>query len=327
MGHSQLSDISIGVTVAVADSVSFYYRVSSESGYDKFFFLVDGEEMFDASGDLDWERAAFPLAVGSHTLTFRYSKDYSVNSLSDCAWIDNIILPHQSHPATFVHIDTCAVIDSSQWTVVSQSSNGTVAIVDYSAHPSYYLSDDEVVACDSYLWQGREYTETTLVGDSLQTVYGCDSIIGFTITINRSSIGDTAYVNTQANSYEWNGTVYENTGIYQQHLTNSVGCDSVVTLVLTLGNNAITHPASHSVIIYPNPTTDIITIEGFPEGGTVEFFDLTGRLILSTALPASQACGRSGANCQLSIVDLPAGTYLLRLTMSGGTITQRIVKQ
>lgn len=96
LDNSSTSEMSIVFTSEVADSVSFYYKVSSESNYDKFFFHIDGVQMIVASGEVAWTRAAFPIAAGTHTLLFNYTKDYSVSSGSDCAWIDNVMLPYGS---------------------------------------------------------------------------------------------------------------------------------------------------------------------------------------------------------------------------------------
>ena len=45
MSHSMTSEMNISCTSTSADSISFYYKVSSESNYDKFHFLIDGTEM------------------------------------------------------------------------------------------------------------------------------------------------------------------------------------------------------------------------------------------------------------------------------------------
>ena len=92
--HSQTSDLTISVNVAHSDSISFYYKVSSESNYDKFHFYIDNTEQLVASGQVDWTRAAYPVTAGSHTFRFSYSKDVSVSNYSDCAWIDDVQLPH-----------------------------------------------------------------------------------------------------------------------------------------------------------------------------------------------------------------------------------------
>jgi len=75
------------------DSISFYYKVSSESGYDKLHFYIDNTEVGTWSGNVNWTKAAYPVSVGTHTYRWSYSKDQSVNNGSDCGWIDFISLP------------------------------------------------------------------------------------------------------------------------------------------------------------------------------------------------------------------------------------------
>ncbi len=93
LGSNQTSEMSISINAATVDSVSFWYKVSSEANYDKFHFYIDGVEKVVSSGQVDWTRAAYPVTAGDHILKFTYSKDGSVNSYSDCAWVDEISLP------------------------------------------------------------------------------------------------------------------------------------------------------------------------------------------------------------------------------------------
>ncbi len=75
------------------DSISFYYKVSSESGYDKLRFYIDNQEKENWSGSIGWTKAAYPVSEGRHSYRWTYTKDGSVNSGSDCGWIDLIGLP------------------------------------------------------------------------------------------------------------------------------------------------------------------------------------------------------------------------------------------
>ena len=75
------------------DSISFYYKVSSESGYDKLHFYIDNVEKGVWSGSIGWTKAAYAVTAGMHSYKWAYTKDGSVNSGSDCAWIDYIGLP------------------------------------------------------------------------------------------------------------------------------------------------------------------------------------------------------------------------------------------
>jgi hypothetical protein len=68
----------------------FWYRVSSESGFDFFRFFVDGVETLSASGEVPWTQSpTFDVSTAS-TITFRYVKDGSINGGEDAAWIDDL---------------------------------------------------------------------------------------------------------------------------------------------------------------------------------------------------------------------------------------------
>ena len=73
--------------------MSFFYKVSSEASYDKLRFKIDGTEKGNWSGEVDWTQASYPLAAGAHRLQWEYTKDVSMESGQDCAWIDNIVFP------------------------------------------------------------------------------------------------------------------------------------------------------------------------------------------------------------------------------------------
>ena len=91
--HSQTSELTINIYATNTDTVSFYYRVSSENNYDKFHFYIDNVQMMEASGTVDWTLVSYSVTAGDHTLKFTYQKDGSVSNGSDCAWIDDVRLP------------------------------------------------------------------------------------------------------------------------------------------------------------------------------------------------------------------------------------------
>ncbi|MEV4472821.1 hypothetical protein [Nonomuraea sp. NPDC049504] len=75
---------------AGATSVSFRYKVWSEEDYDEFFVLIDGAAVLQASGNIDWTAPVTFNVTGASELTFRYTKDSSVFSGRDAAWVDQI---------------------------------------------------------------------------------------------------------------------------------------------------------------------------------------------------------------------------------------------
>lgn len=82
---------STGIQVEVEGpaDVSFFWKVSSQSGGDILSFSVDGSDIEEhVSGDVDWEEVLVTLDAGTHTLSWNYSKDPSTDSLEDTAWVD-----------------------------------------------------------------------------------------------------------------------------------------------------------------------------------------------------------------------------------------------
>lgn len=78
------------VTRSVSGSISFWLKVSSEGGFDFLRFFIDGTEMNSWSGDTGWQFASFSVSPGTHTFRWEYTKDGSVSSGSDAAWIDDV---------------------------------------------------------------------------------------------------------------------------------------------------------------------------------------------------------------------------------------------
>ncbi|MCP5109114.1 MAG: hypothetical protein GY950_37380, partial [bacterium] len=79
-------------TVSGFTSLIFYWKVSSESGYDYLRFYIDGTLQDQIAGTVDWTQQSYTVTSGSHTLTWTYDKDYSVSSGSDCGWVDKLEL-------------------------------------------------------------------------------------------------------------------------------------------------------------------------------------------------------------------------------------------
>ena len=85
-------------TASGPTTASFYWKVSSESGYDLLQFYLDGSLQDSISGSVDWQQMIYTLGSGSHTLKWRYVKDGSVGSGSDCGWVDHVELGTDPDP-------------------------------------------------------------------------------------------------------------------------------------------------------------------------------------------------------------------------------------
>ncbi len=123
-----------------------------------------------------------------------------------------------------------------------QSSAGNVWIglddftIDYI--PDLTPRDTTVVACDSYTWGESTYTASGIY-TQLRRVHGLPVHDTLRLTLHYSATGDTVAV--ACDSFEWRGTVYTGSTSATSSTSTAFGCDSTVTLQLTVGHE--THNA------------------------------------------------------------------------------------
>ena len=77
--------------------LSFWAGVSSEQGYDWFYWYIDGDLIDGISGavadtvPLPWLTYTYPIGPGEHTFTWSYEKDYLTTIGDDGGFLDNVI--------------------------------------------------------------------------------------------------------------------------------------------------------------------------------------------------------------------------------------------
>jgi subtilisin family serine protease len=106
INDNQSTWLSLEYNVFSDDSISFWYKVSSEAGWDFLTFYVDNVALGSWAGNVEWSYAAYALSAGTHNLKWTYNKDISVSTGSDCAWVDFIKLPAQPITTAYAGPDT-----------------------------------------------------------------------------------------------------------------------------------------------------------------------------------------------------------------------------
>lgn len=88
--------------------------------------------------------------------------------------------------------------------------------------------------CDSYTWHGNTYTVSGNYPYSTQTTHECDSVCTLNLTVRHSSFS--VDVHTACDNYTWiDGNTYRSSNNTAQYVIyNTQGCDSTVTLSLTV---------------------------------------------------------------------------------------------
>ncbi len=94
-------------------------------------------------------------------------------------------------------------------------------------------------ACISYTWNGNTYNQSGQYQFQTTNSLGCDSTATLNLTINQPS--SSTQIEAALDSYTWpvNGQTYTQSGQYIDTLTNAAGCDSVITLDLSLSYTGI----------------------------------------------------------------------------------------
>ncbi len=127
---SQSSELSIQLNgVPAGQTMSFYYKVSSEQNYDFLKFYVNGTEVQSWSGNIAWTQYTYTFpSAGDYTIKFAYEKDYSVSEGSDCGWIDNIVFPVAPAKAKGAKAITITAPTLPSWASLNDNGNGTAVI-------------------------------------------------------------------------------------------------------------------------------------------------------------------------------------------------------
>ena len=104
IGNNQTAYFETSITAAAGgDAVTFWWKVSSEGGFDFLRFLVDGAVIQQISGDQDWSQVAHALAGGTtSTIRIEFVKDGSVADGDDAGYVDEFAVASDNPLPTFV---------------------------------------------------------------------------------------------------------------------------------------------------------------------------------------------------------------------------------
>jgi hypothetical protein len=175
-GNDDTSSIYVNMHILVDDSISFYRKVSTEEGYDKLHFYIDGTELAAWSGNKDWKRFSYPVTSGMHTFKWSYIKDVYTTSYMDATWIDYIKFP-----------------PTDAWSSINKSETSFVNEINLLPNPAteivnleFELSKNANVSTSIYNQMGQLIVESTDHGKHYQ---GKNNI-----ALNISSLSSGVYV-------------------------------------------------------------------------------------------------------------------------------------
>jgi uncharacterized repeat protein (TIGR01451 family) len=186
------------------------------------------------SGNYNWTTTGIytdtiPNAIGCDSiitvdLTIKNSSTTTI-SPNTC---DSYISPSgQLWTITGVYYDTipnisgCDSIISVDLTIKNSSTNTIFPII-----------------CDNYFSPSGNYIWTTsgTYKDTIPNTAGCDSVITVNLTVNNSTTATISPVSCSRYTSPSGNYIWTTTGTYMDTISNTVGCDSVITVNLTVYN-------------------------------------------------------------------------------------------
>ena len=163
---------------------------------------------------------------------------YAINACDSLTWING----QTYHSST----------KDTLWLTTYKGCDSIVSMDLYVYQPQIVY--DSILACDSITWiDGNTYsTNNNSATHTLTSALGCDSIVHLHLNLSQSTKG-TDVIDT-CKSYTWidGQTYFSSTNTPTWTLTNSVGCDSVVTLDLTISNVSDLTTTTSGLVISAN---------------------------------------------------------------------------
>ena len=152
--------------------------------------------------------------------------DFADNACGSYSWNGEVYEESGDYVQTFTNANGCDSTVTLHLTIypsVTSTSSVTVCENDL---PYHYVNGD----IDTTFEVGTP--NLSVFNFQFSTSHGCDSTV--ILTLNVHSANYTELTETACGNYTWNNEVYEESGDYVQTFTNANGCDSVVTLHLTI---------------------------------------------------------------------------------------------
>lgn len=162
---------------------------------------------------------------------------------------------------------------------------------------------------DSIPFVPQQSGSYVLTGASNEGCIGTDTVY---VSVNDAS--SNTITASALDSYNLNGQTYTSSGTYTQILTNAAGCDSLITLNLTLDFTGLDENVGASLLVYPNPAQNLIFLAVDTDliGSNVMICDALGRILLETTLQKEET--------YIDLREFTTGTYLIKV----GSQTKRV---
>ena len=336
-GDNQTSTLSLSGNVLVNDTISFYRKVSSESGYDYLKFYIDGQEIQSWSGVVNWAKVEYPVSAGQHNFKWSYEKDVSAVGGVDAAMIDFVVFPAFADSFKVEAIAYPAGICAGGQTQLFGFASGGTGAYTYAWSPSEGLSDTTVFNPIATPLSTTNYTvkvsngpvfTTTDINVSVEVMPETPVIVQNGEILESSAATGNQWYNSEGPIAGETNQTYtpDHTDSYYVIVSTSMGCASVASnsvYVVFTGLKEI-HP---QLAVYPNPFKDKFDVAyTLYSSSTVKLaiYNALGDEIVVLSESNSSPAGQN--IMRVDLIDLPVGVYFCKLFTGNEVIVTKMVR-
>jgi len=361
IGDDQSTSMMVTLDVAQAGTISFFRKVSTESGYDFLEFYIDNVKKDEWAGEMDWAEETYNVSAGTHTFKWVYEKDVYVTGGSDCAWIDFIIFP----PTTSVNAqagadgETCPsenfqcdgdalYYNTLEWTTAGTGTFSDATILD----PLYMASANDIAAglvvltLTAFDDDGNSDSDEMLltfapmpaipsspngpveVCAGAGELYTCEPI-NYSTSAEWDITPETAGTITLMTDNEITILWAEDfAGIVNLKVRGMNECGygeySEAFEVEVFDCTGINEKMENSIAVYPNPASNMLTIDFSghkTEITEISLVNMLGSTVFSSSNPTS------GSYISLDVTEFNEGIYFLKIADQSNTTTRKIIIQ
>lgn len=211
-------------SILVKPTIRYTYNRNEETACDKFLF---GDKELTESGDYPIDTTILEngdRVVNSLLLTINHSSSFSQEI---------------KQYVPFVSATGKIYAESGEYrdTLSNTAGCDSVILTSFTMLKTVY-DTIRPKACDSYTYEGRDYTESVCFNDTIVAQSGDRTIKTVEITVNHTTY-ETVTVSEYDSYTSPQGNIYTESGDYEEKITNAAGCDSIITLRVTIKTHTV----------------------------------------------------------------------------------------
>ena len=273
-----------GYTLEQNAGVSYVWAINLTSGLKKYSLIVPE---LQAGGNMPQS----PLMVGNNGIIYVQLTEDNVSAISDDGTQLNLLWQTE-------------IYGNSSFSTMCVGSDGSIYAPSDGKIIRLNPLTGSIVDSSATITQGGFYSPriSATKNNIIYATNGEDGVYAFDLSLNMLWSDVLNFTNTS-------GVCFATNGLAAVSGSNKI---RVYTPAITTGTSEINHVL---VRVYPNPTNNIINIEGLTknENNTIQIFDVQGKLVITKTITEKGT---------IDLSELNKGVYVIKI----GEVAQRIVK-